>query len=158
MLLLISCKPDTTSGKVAVETRIEPNTKTFIDLETTKICTENGKPIIREFATTWCPHCQWVKNTYAKVVNDYIKQGKIVAYQWEVDIGDNALTNEKETAIPVEEMKIFKTYNPQQSIPTFLFGCRYLRTGNGYEAQGNLEAEEKEFRETIDELIALQNN
>lgn len=158
LIFLVACKSKEQIGKVTVDANIPANAETFIDLETKTICAENNKPIIREFATTWCVHCQWIKDTYAKVVSDYVKQGKIIAYQWEVDIEDDALTEVKESAVPQAELDVFKKFNPQQSIPTFVFGCRYIRTGNGYEAQGNLAAEEKEFREVIDKLIAMQNN
>ena len=50
------------------------------------LCTdEQGKPIIRFFATSWCPHCKWIKETYMGVMKKYIDEGKVTAYLWEVD-------------------------------------------------------------------------
>jgi thiol-disulfide isomerase/thioredoxin len=118
------------------------------------VCTDmQGRPIIRMFSTSWCPHCKWVKPTYAKVVGEYMDQGKITAHLWEVDKNDNLLTKEKD-AVPSTEQAIFQKYNSEQSIPTFVFGCSYLRIGNGYENQGDEAAEEAEFRAVIDKLIA----
>ena len=154
-ILLISCSPkEDTPGRVEISgTNTEKSTfKSTGD----EICTQDGKPIIREFSTTWCPHCKWIKDTYAKVVKEY--EGQIIAYQWDIDKNDDALTEGLESYIPEEELEIFKKYNPKGSIPTFVFGCKYVRVGNGYESQGDLEAEEAEFRKIIEELIAQQNN
>ncbi len=118
------------------------------------VCTNSeGKPIVRLFATTWCPHCEWVKDTYANTVMEYVNAGFIEAYHWEVDIRDNYLTAQKETVIPSNEVSIFRTYNDAGSVPTFIFGCKYYRIGNGFESQNNLAAEEAEFRNVIEVLI-----
>lgn len=115
--------------------------------------TADGKPVIRLFSTTWCPHCNWIGSTYDKVVSEYVSQGKIVAYHWQLDTGDNTLTPEKETAVPASELAVYQKFNPEGSIPTFVFGGKYYRIGNGYERQQDLTAEEQEFRAVIDELI-----
>ena len=114
---------------------------------------ENGKPVVRLFTTTWCPHCTWIKDTFDSVVNEYIVSGKILAYHWEVDTGDNTLTEEIELEVPKSELVIFQTFNPRRSIPTFVFGNKYWRVGNGYERKGDLKSEEVEFREIIDKLV-----
>jgi len=118
-----------------------------------RVCAEDNKPVIRLFSTTWCPHCTWIKNTYDSVVLEYEKAGKIKAYHWEVDTGDNTLTNEIEVEVPESELAIYEEFNPNGSIPTFVFGCKYSRIGNGYESQDDLIAEEAEFRKIIEELI-----
>ncbi len=151
---LISCQ-DSSKGQVTIEKK-DPNQLTF-SLTKEEICLQDDKPIIRLFATTWCPHCGWIRDTYKNVVNEYTDQGKIVAYLWEVDIGDNSLTDELEIVVPESEKELFRKYNPQQSIPTFVFGCKYLRIGNAYEDQDDLEAEEREFRIIIDKLIMEVN-
>ena len=115
------------------------------------ICLSDGKPIIREFATSWCPHCAWVKPVYQEVVKSYGDQ--IVAYQWEVDTNDNLLTEQLEFEVPAGEMNVFSDFNPDQTIPTFLFGCKYLRIGNAYEEQNDKEAEAKELKYIIDKLL-----
>ncbi len=119
------------------------------------ICKKDGKPIIRLFATTWCPHCEWIKETFDKVAKEYMKKKKIVAYHWYLDTNDDGLTEEVEKAIPPEEEAIYQEFNPTGSIPTFVFGCRYYRIGNAYEREkdAGLLKEEKEFRELIEKLL-----
>lgn len=130
-----------------------PKIKTFLQKKDATILKEEGKPVIYLFSTTWCPHCQWIKDTFDKVVKEYMASGKIKAYHWEVDTGDNTLTPEKETQVPNKDLSIYKEFNPEGSIPTFVFGAKYFRTGNGYEAQKDLVSEEAEFRAVIDDLI-----
>ena len=118
------------------------------------ICTEDGKPVVRLFTTTWCPHCTWVGPTYDDVVGEYIEEGKIAGYHWEVDTGDNTLTDEVETEVPESELAVYQQFNPRGSIPTFVFGCKYFRIGTGYEREDNLTAEAEDFRAVMDALIA----
>ena len=131
-----------------------PEIKTF-SLVDGPVETIDGKPVIRLFSTTWCPHCVWIKDTYDRVAKEYMDAGKIVAYHWEMDTGDNTLTPEVETSVPASEQAVFQKFNPNNSIPTFVFGGKYWRIGNGYERNqtNGLELEEKEFRAVIDELI-----
>jgi thiol-disulfide isomerase/thioredoxin len=126
--------------------------KTFQVIEGS-VETINGKPVIRLFSTTWCPHCQWIASTYDSVAKEYADAGKIVAYHWELDTGDNTLTSETETSVPASEQAVFAKFNPRNSIPTFVFGGKYWRIGNGYEQEQDLNLEEKEFRAVIEELI-----
>jgi len=129
-----------------------PDIKTFKAIEG-PVETIDGKPVIRLFSTTWCPHCIWIKPTFDRVVKEYADAGKIVAHHWEMDTGDDTLTPEIETSVPASEQAVFQKFNPNNTIPTFVFGGKYYRIGNGYEQQQNLTAEEKEFRAVIDELI-----
>lgn len=114
----------------------------------------DGKPVIRLFSTTWCPHCKWITDSYESVVEEYVEDGKIVAYHWEIDINDDTLTPEVEGEVPAGELAVYREFNPSGSIPTFVFGGRYYRVGNGYERQNDLGSEEAEFRAVIEELIA----
>ncbi len=151
VLVLPACKPkEEAPGSIKIDTGIVEGSRTFKETGD-EICTIDDKPLILEFSTTWCPHCNWIKDTFQEVVSGY--DGEIMAYQWELDINDDGLTEEKETIVPGEFMAPYQKYNPQGSIPTFVFGCKYVRIGNGYESQGNLAAEEQEFREIIEELI-----
>ncbi len=50
-------------------------------------------------------------------------------------------------------LAIFKQFNPDNSIPTFVFGCEYYRVGNAYEQQNDLTAEIGEFKAVIEELL-----
>jgi len=118
-----------------------------------EICTQDGKPVVRLFSTTWCPHCVWIKETFDSIAKEYVDEGKIVAYHWELDTGDNTLTSEIETSVPDSEKAVYQQFNPKGSIPTFVFGCKYSRVGNGYESAKDLEAEAKEFRGVIEKLL-----
>jgi thiol-disulfide isomerase/thioredoxin len=114
---------------------------------------ENGKPVIRLFSTTWCPHCTWITDIFDNVIKEYVQTGQIVAYHWDLDSGDNILTDDVETGVPQSELAVFQTFNPGGSIPTFVFGNKYWRIGNGYEGQNDLIAEEAEFRRIIEKLV-----
>ncbi len=154
-LFLVACSSEE-KGRVQIEKSPEQAIQTFQKI-TKPLCEQDGKPIIRLFATSWCPHCQWIKKTYTDVVQDYVKNGQIIAHLWEVDTDDDLLTKEKDPVSPAE-LAVFKEYNPRESIPTFVFGCQYFRVGNGYEQAEDLQAEEYEFRAVIDELLAQKNN
>jgi thiol-disulfide isomerase/thioredoxin len=116
------------------------------------LCTENGKPIVMLFSTTWCPHCKWIKDTFDNTVKSY--GDSIAAYHWELDSGDNTLTDSAETQVPQDLAAYYQKYNPEGYVPLFVFGCEYARIGNGFEKESNLTAEENEFRRMIDMLIA----
>ncbi len=105
------------------------------------------------YSTTWCSHCNWVGPTFDSVVQEYVDEGKIIAYHWELDIKDNTLTSEVENEIPASELAVYNLFNPRGSIPTFVFGEKYYRIGNGYERQDDLSAEERDFRAAIDALL-----
>lgn len=125
--------------------------RTFID-NGGAIETKKGKPVIRLFSTTGCPHCRWIKDAYEETVREYVDRGEIIAYHWEFDLDDNTLTAEKEL-VPKSEKEIFRRFNSRGTVPTFVFGSKYYRIGNGYEREGDLEAEKAEFRAVIEELI-----
>lgn len=117
------------------------------------ICKEDGKPVIYLFSTTWCPHCKWISNTFDALAKEYVDAGKIVAYHWELDTGDNTLTSAVETKVPDDANKIYAEFNPAGSIPTFVLGCKYSRVGNGYEAKQDLKAEVGELKAAIEDLL-----
>lgn len=132
---------------------IEPSKITTFSDNGSNICTEDGKPVIRLFSTTWCPHCQWVSDTFDAIVKMYVDRGLIVAHHWEVDTGDDTLTAQTENSVPVSELSVFDEFNPQNSIPTFVFGCKYYRIGNGHESEDDLKAEAAEFMAVIEKLL-----
>jgi len=70
-----------------------------------------------------------------------------------LDTGDNTLTQTVETYVPEEEKKIYSEFNPGNTIPTFVFGCKYYRIGNGYEAENDLVSEKREFIAVINALL-----
>ncbi len=131
---------------------------TFQTLPNATICTEDGKPIIRLYSTTVCPHCRWVNATFNGVMDEYKAKGLIAAYHWDLDIGNNQYTAAKETAVPKAEVDLFTSTNPQQSVPTYLFGCKYWRVGNAYETQDDLDAEAAEFKAVIEKLLVEVNS
>lgn len=105
-------------------------------------CSEYGKPIIRYFSTTWCPHCQYINPVFNEVMEEY--GDKIIALHYEIDI-----TTPSET-----EMAEFTKFSPNQNIPAFSFGCQYYRIGNSYEATRDTNSEKQEFRRVINLLLA----
>lgn len=114
------------------------------------ICKDDGKPVVYLFSTTWCPHCQWIKDTFDSWAKD--NSDKAVAYHWEIDTMDNTLTEEVETEVPQDAMDVYNQFNPEGSIPTFVFGCRYGRVGNGYETEEDLDKERAAFDSVLDKL------
>ncbi len=141
------------TGEVGASAPTNPEITTFID-SGEAVCTVDGKPVVYLFSTTWCGHCGWVKETFDSTVKEYVDSGEIVAYHYQIDTGDDTLTEEVETAVPNADMAIYSKFNPGGSIPTFVFGCKYYRIGNGHESQGDLEGEAAEFRAVIDDLLA----
>lgn len=119
-----------------------------------QICTNaDGKPLVRMFALSTCPHCQWIGDTFDKVAKEYAEAGKIEAHHYELDTGDDRLSAAVENAVPAEERALFEQYSPSRQVPLFLMGCTYKRIGNGYEMQNDLASEEAEFRAVIEELL-----
>ena len=133
-----------------------PGVSSFYVKDAKEICKQDGKPVIYLFSTTWCPHCKWVINIFDKVAKEYVAQGKIIAYHWELDTNDDTLTSAVEASVPAEAQAVYKEFNPEGSIPTFAFGCKYYRVGNGpgREAANDLAGEEAELRALFDYLVS----
>jgi hypothetical protein len=111
------------------------------------------KPVIRLFTTTTCPYSTWSRDVFDIVVTEFIQSGDIIAYHWDLDTGDNTITPEIETEVPLSELKILLTFNPEGSVPTFILGEKYWRVGNGYDRTNDLVSEELELRIIIRGLI-----
>ncbi len=126
-----------------ITTKVETFTKT-----NDTICKKDGKAIIRLFSTTKNSASKWISKTFDKVAGEY--EEDVIAYHWQLDTGDNTLTGVEETGIPKEEADIFQKYNPKNTVPSYVFGCKYVRAGNAYET---LEEEEAEFRRVIEKLL-----
>lgn len=129
---------------VKATTKIETFTKTD-----DPICKENGKIVIRLFSTTKNPDSKWISSSFDEVINKY--KDDVTAYHWQLDTGDNTLTGVKEQGIPKKEVEIFQKYNPQSTVPTYVFGCKYLRIKNAYKT---LDEEKAEFSRVIEQLLA----
>jgi len=81
------------------EVRQIPAGATFDDTGD-EVCYEDGKPVIRMFSTSVCPHCRWIGDTFNSIVQEYVDSGDIIAYRWELDTKDNLFTDEVETGLP----------------------------------------------------------
>jgi protein-disulfide isomerase len=129
-----------------------PEIQTFYD-SGEDICYEDGKPVIRMYASSGCGYCKWNKPIYGNVTKEYMDAGKIVAYLWED--GKNVLSEEQE-AMPAEEELLRQKYG-FTGVPAFIFGCKYYRTGAAYSRAENGEVlEEAELRAVIEDLLAAQ--
>ena len=118
------------------------------------ICTEDGKPVIILFSTTWCPHCGHIRETFDSVAREYLDKGLIAARHWELDTKDDTLTPGVEGSIPVGDLETFRVVSGGP-IPAYSMGCKYIRVGNGHgTGPDGLAAEEAEFRAVIERLIA----
>ncbi len=114
-------------------------------------CLADGKPIVRLYTTSKCPHCAWIKPIFKQIISQY--SGLIDAQIWELDTGDNLLTEEVETQVPTEERSRFRKYSPKGGVPTFVLGCKYSRVGNAYEAQNDLDKEAADLKNTLNALV-----
>jgi len=140
----------TTGGVSGKSVLVEGST--FSDTGDNILRDSNGKSYVILFSTTWCPHCVWIKDTFDSLSQEDFASSVNIQH-WELDKGDNTLTPEIETEVPKEILDIYNKYNPQGSIPTFVFGGKYIRVGNGYESQKDLAAEKQDFELVIGKLL-----
>jgi len=126
---------------------------TFQETSDSLCVDETGKPYVLLFSTTWCSHCNWISDTFDSLANSSFAD-KVNIQHWELDSGDNTLTSENEIEVPQNIMDIYDKYNPKGTIPTFVFGCKYVRVGNGYESSNDLDSEKSEFDDLIGKILA----
>lgn len=153
LLALVGCVSSSYETRDTSAIAPAPAIQSFQVRANADVCTLEGKPIIRLYSTTVCPHCRWINSTFNGVMDEYVKAGKIVAMHWDVDIGNNQFTPARETKVPQEEVTLMDDFNPGLSVPTFVFGCKYYRVGNAFETQDNLDAEAAEFKAVIEKLL-----
>jgi len=134
---------DVVQSQVSIETFTATEDELCVD--------ENGKPLVILYSTTSCPHCVWIKNTFDEVVSEY---EEISAYHWELDKGDNVLTDVMESTLPKEHIDILRKYDPEGYVPAFVIGCKYYRIGNGHESNKDLASEAAELKVAIESIIA----
>ncbi len=142
---VITKKGDTPEEK---EETVEPKDVDTFEEKEGPICKKDGKVIVRFFSTTSNSASNWISDTFDDLAAQYGRD--IVAYHWQLDTGDNTLTSTVEKGIPREEVEIFQEYNPKNTVPTYVFGCKYVRIGNAYDS---LEDEEAEFKRVIEQLV-----
>ena len=118
------------------------------------ICNENSRPVLRLYITTDCLPCNLAKEAFNSFAKEKQEKGEIAAYIWELNTGDNILTEETESGIPRSELSIFRKYNPKSTVPAFVFGCKYIRVGNAYMQQNNVEAEKLEFEKILKKIAS----
>ncbi len=51
----------------------------FVSIQDNSICKLGGKPVIRMYSTSICPHCIWVKPAFDAVVKKYVDENEIGA-------------------------------------------------------------------------------
>jgi len=107
----------TTTSTTSTTTSTSTTTTTLVEIKTFTdnggaVETKNGKPVVRMYSTTWCPHCRWVKDAYETTVKEYVDKGEVIAYHWELDIDDDTLRPEK-IPVPQSEKNLFKKFNPR---------------------------------------------
>lgn len=120
------------------------------------VCTgENGKPLILLFSSASCSHCEWAGEIFDFLVRYYIAGGLIEAHHYDVTTGDDLLTEETETEVPVEHLQLKVQGDPEGYVPYFNFGCKYERVGNGYEKDDDAVSEAAEMRQVIEALIRM---
>lgn len=130
----------------------KPGIKTF-NSQQGEICKTDGKPVVYFFSSSNCPHCSWVSDAFDDVAKQYMQEGKIQAYHWELDTKDNKLTEETEESVPSMHQQVFQEFSTG-GVPTFVFGCKYYRVGTAYEGEaGGIQKEKEEFEAVIEELL-----
>ncbi len=119
-------------------------------------CTnEKGLPVILLFSRSSCSHCEWVGKIFDPLVGYYVASGLIEAHHYDIDTGDDLLTDKIETKIPPAYLQLKEHGDPKGFVPYFNFGCKYERVGNGYEKTDDVAAESAEMRKVIETLIKV---
>jgi len=118
------------------------------------LCTDgSGRPLILLFSASSCPHCQWVGGVFDLIAGGYADRGLVAAHHYDIETGDDLLTEAAETRVPETHLDIGRRGDPDGYLPYFNFGCRYERIGTGYEEQDDLDAEAEEMRRVIEALL-----
>ena len=133
-------------ANVIVYSTLKATGKSFTDTGA-NLCTQDGKPIVRLYYTSACESCRWIQPAFDAAVKEYTEEGRIIAYHWQLDTGDDLLTSGKETAIPAGEAAYFRSISSSSQVPAFSFSCTYTRLGTAFD---KLADEEEEFRLILD--------
>lgn len=124
-----------------------------------EVCTnDEGKPVILLFSSSTCSHCEWGGEIFDFIVKYYVATGRIEAHHYDVNTEDDLLTEETETRIPPEHLRLKEHGDPEGLVPYFNFGCKYERIGNGYERVDDSVGEAAEMRQVIETLIQMPSD
>lgn len=148
---VIETLPEEAVEKPAITPVTQEKQLTFKDTGD-DICTEDGKPVIRMYSASIDPYSVWVVDPFNEVIMEY--EDKVVPHNWDVLSGDDLMSYTVETQLPKAEFDVYKKYNSEGTVPTFVFGCKYVRIGTPYKEKNDLESEKAEFRQVIEKLLA----
>lgn len=152
----IEALKDANTSIDSTDTALPEGVTTFEVKAGSEICKNaEGKPIVYMFSTTTCPHCKWAKEIFDSFAKEYAD--KIEAHHWQVDLGDDTLTEPVENDMPADQLNIFKQFNSAGTIPTFVFGCKYYRIGTGFEQADDKETEKAEYMAVAEQLLKELN-
>lgn len=116
-----------------------------------QVCMEDGKPLIRIFTLSTCEECAVVVDgLFSELANS--KDG-LSSHIYELDTGDDLMTEEVETAIPSSEVAYFKSISPNNLAPAYSFGCAYTRIGHKSQPPLDIDGEMAEFSSVIGALL-----
>ncbi|MBU0615744.1 MAG: SurA N-terminal domain-containing protein [Nanoarchaeota archaeon] len=107
------------------------------------LCANDGSPIIRMYSTTRCSVCNKISATFDSLAKEY---PELDIAHWQLDTGDNTITEAMEEGITKEDLEIFKKYSKDSSVPALVFGCKYVKIGNVQE----LTKEKASYKAVID--------
>lgn len=125
--------------------------KTFLEKPNREICTKDGKPIIRLFASSQCPECKPVEEAFLPVAKEYMGKNLVAGHLWHKDTGDDLLTPETETQLPYSEEVLCFEFDSFCNTPLLVFGCRFFRKGHPQ----SIEEDKAEMKEVIEKLLSL---
>jgi len=108
------------------EVVVEEPTITSFTLTEDEICLEDEKPLVIFYTVSECAPCDALKDSFISALEDK----ELSAYIWELNTGDNLLTEDKEKGITKSAFEIFQKYNEKSTVPTIVAGCKYVGVGD----------------------------
>ncbi len=143
----ISMNGDTNKVETDVieETDDEINIGNFIDTGDA-VCMKDEKPIVRLFSTTNCEKCNEISGVFDSLSKEF---SQIDIAHWQLNTGDNTITEDAEEGITKSDLELFKKYSPENKVPTLVFGCKYTKIGN----VGDINEEKESYKIVITEIL-----
>jgi len=103
----------------------------------TTACSE--QPIL--FTTSSCAGCDKSSNLFNGMLKISFKERE----EWQLDKGDNRITDALEKGVPAEKIELFRHNNPGRAVPVTIFSC--------YQGIGSLEGHEIELRYLMEKMV-----